>query len=59
MRYWGFWVVEIDQYSPENSRVIAAGVPNAELVIVEGANHSVHIEKPDLVFAKIRSHLDS
>ncbi|KAK7739692.1 hypothetical protein SLS53_005660 [Cytospora paraplurivora] len=41
----------------ENSRLIAAKVPNAELFIVEGANHSVHAEKPELVLSKIRNHI--
>lgn len=41
----------------ENSKIIASKVPNAELFIVEGANHSVHAEKPELVLSKIRSHI--
>ncbi|KAJ0164869.1 Proline iminopeptidase [Colletotrichum tanaceti] len=42
---------------PENSRLIAERVPGAELVLVEGANHGVHAEKPDLVLGRIREHL--
>ncbi|KAJ4387340.1 hypothetical protein N0V93_007929 [Gnomoniopsis smithogilvyi] len=44
---------------PENSKIIAARVPQSEIIVVEGANHSVHIEKPDIVLARIRRHLDS
>ncbi|CAN8105471.1 unnamed protein product [Discula destructiva] len=43
---------------PGNSEVIASRIPQAELFVVEGANHSVHLEKPELVLEKIRSHLD-
>lgn len=43
------WICPVNQ-----SRTIAAGIPNAELVIVEGANHPVHIEKNALVLAGIR-----
>ncbi|WQF81168.1 Putative alpha/beta hydrolase-1, peptidase S33 [Colletotrichum destructivum] len=42
---------------PENSRLIAERIPGAELVLVEGANHGVHAEKPDLVLGRIREHL--
>ncbi|KUI59947.1 Proline iminopeptidase [Cytospora mali] len=42
---------------PENSKLIATSVPGAELFVVEGANHSVHAEKPELVLSKIRTHL--
>ena len=40
--------------TPNQSRIIAAGIPNSELLIVEGANHPVHIEKSELVLARIR-----
>ncbi|PSN70255.1 alpha/beta-hydrolase [Corynespora cassiicola Philippines] len=43
----------------ENSKLIAKNIPRAELFIVEGANHSVHVEKPDLVIGKIRDFLAS
>lgn len=42
---------------PENSKVIVSRIPSAELFVVEGANHSVHVEKPALVLAKIKTHL--
>lgn len=41
----------------ENSKTIAAKVPNAELFLVAGANHSVHTEKPELILDKIRRHI--
>ncbi|TEA20434.1 Proline iminopeptidase [Colletotrichum sidae] len=43
---------------PENSKLIAERVPGAELFLVEGANHGVHAEKPEVVLPKIRSHLE-
>ncbi|OLN81968.1 Proline iminopeptidase 4 [Colletotrichum chlorophyti] len=42
---------------PENSKLIAERVPGAELFLVEGANHGVHAEKPELVLGRIRKHL--
>ncbi|KUI66322.1 Proline iminopeptidase [Cytospora mali] len=42
---------------PENSKLIATRVLGAELFVVEGANHSVHAEKPEIVLGKIRTHL--
>lgn len=41
----------------ENSRIIADGIPGADLLIVPGANHSVHIEKPEIVLKRIREFL--
>jgi pimeloyl-ACP methyl ester carboxylesterase len=41
----------------DNSRVIADGISGAELLIVPDANHSVHIEKPDIVLGQIREFL--
>ena len=41
----------------ENSKAIVERVPDAELLIVPGANHGVHIEKPDIVLSAIRKHL--
>ncbi|KAK2758403.1 proline iminopeptidase [Colletotrichum kahawae] len=43
---------------PENSKLIAAKIPGAELFMVENANHGVHAEKPEVVLPKIRSHLN-
>ena len=34
---------------PENSRLLAEGIPGAELYIVKGAGHGFHVEKPDEV----------
>lgn len=34
---------------PDNSRLLAEGIPGAELYIVEGAGHSFFFEKPDEV----------
>lgn len=42
---------------PSQSRMIAAGVPDARLLMVEGANHAVHHEKNALVLAEIRKFL--
>ncbi|KAH6894677.1 Alpha/Beta hydrolase protein, partial [Thelonectria olida] len=42
---------------PENSELIAERVPNAELFVVDKANHSVHSEQPVLVLSKIREFL--
>lgn len=38
----------------EYSRIIAELVPDAELLVVPGANHGVHIERPDIVLNAIR-----
>lgn len=43
---------------PSQSRMIAAGIPSAELFMVEGANHAVHVEKNALVIARAREFLD-
>lgn len=43
------WICPVRQ-----SQVIASGIPGAELDIIEGANHPVHIEKNELVLGKIR-----
>ncbi|KAK1585742.1 Alpha/Beta hydrolase protein [Colletotrichum navitas] len=43
---------------PENSKLIAERIPGAELFRVEGANHGVHAEKPELVLGRIREHLN-
>lgn len=40
-----------------NSQQIADGIPGADLLVVEGANHSVHLEKNQLVLDAIRKHL--
>ena len=42
---------------PSQSRLIAERVPNAELLEVKGANHSVHLEKNELVIDAIREFL--
>ncbi|KAK8006042.1 hypothetical protein PG991_012339 [Apiospora marii] len=44
---------------PENSEFIASKIPDAALMVVENANHSVHLEKNDEVIARIRSHLET
>lgn len=41
----------------DNSRIIVDGIPGAELLIVPDANHSVHIEKPEIVLKRIRDFL--
>ena len=40
-----------------SSQQIADGIPGADLLVVEGANHSVHLEKNQLVLDAIRKHL--
>ncbi|KAK7949250.1 uncharacterized protein PG986_010136 [Apiospora aurea] len=42
---------------PENSAFIASKIPDATLMVVENANHGVHLEKNEEVIARIRSHL--
>ncbi|KAK8093502.1 alpha/beta-hydrolase [Apiospora hydei] len=44
---------------PENSELIASKIPDATLMVVENANHSVHLEKNEEVIARIRSHLET
>lgn len=39
---------------PSQSRIMAARIPNAQLEVFAGANHSVHIEKNSEVIAAIR-----
>ncbi|KAL4903053.1 hypothetical protein BDW74DRAFT_180344 [Aspergillus multicolor] len=39
---------------PEQSRVLAEGIRGARLVVVPGANHSVHLEKKEVVLGAIR-----
>ncbi|KAK9421485.1 putative Alpha/Beta hydrolase protein [Seiridium unicorne] len=41
----------------KNSEFIASKIHGSTLVIVENANHSVHLEKNELVLRKIRDHL--
>ena len=43
--------------APSQSKLIASRIPGAELMIVDGANHSVHHEANDLVIARIRDFL--
>lgn len=47
------WICPVNQ-----SRVIASGIPGAELDVIEGANHPVHIEKNELVLGKIRDFIE-
>jgi proline iminopeptidase len=39
---------------PSQSRLMAARIPNAQLEVFVGANHSVHMEKNGEVIATIR-----
>jgi pimeloyl-ACP methyl ester carboxylesterase len=39
----------------DHSRTIAAALPDAQLVVVEGAGHMVQLEKPDLVSQQLRA----
>jgi proline iminopeptidase len=40
---------------PDQSRIIAEGVPGARLLIIKEANHAVHIEKNERVIEAIRA----
>ncbi|PYI36922.1 alpha/beta-hydrolase [Aspergillus indologenus CBS 114.80] len=42
---------------PEQSEIIVKGIPGAKLAVVAGANHSVHLEKNEMVLEMIRGHL--
>ncbi|PYH87474.1 alpha/beta-hydrolase [Aspergillus ellipticus CBS 707.79] len=42
---------------PAQSEIIAAGIPDAKLVVVKGANHGVHLEQNERVLAEIRAFL--
>lgn len=45
---------ELDTWSgPEQHRLIAAAIPNSELVIVPGAGHMIQLEAPDAVNSAI------
>lgn len=44
---------------PSQSRLIAEAIPGAELFMVEGANHAVHVEAREVVLARIRRFLSS
>ena len=39
----------------EHSRAIAAAIPTAQLVVVEGAGHMVQLERPSLVTLQLRA----
>ncbi|KAL3455823.1 alpha/beta-hydrolase [Aspergillus heterothallicus] len=43
---------------PKQSRIIAEGIPGAELVVLPGAGHSVHLEKNAEVLGLIRAFLE-
>jgi len=42
---------------PSQSMEICAGIPNAELFVVEGCNHAVHLEANTEVIARVRNFL--
>lgn len=42
---------------PSQSRLLASSIPGAELCMVAGANHAVHVEARDIVLARIRQFL--
>jgi len=39
--------------TPNQARLMAEGIPNSELLIVEGAPHGVHVDSGDLVRARL------
>jgi pimeloyl-ACP methyl ester carboxylesterase len=44
--------------SPRKGRALAAALPGAELVVLPGAGHYVHVEEPALVAGPIREFID-
>ena len=42
---------------PSQSRLLAEAIPNAELFMVENANHAVHVEARDAVLTRLRTFL--
>ncbi|UCE86507.1 MAG: alpha/beta hydrolase [Deltaproteobacteria bacterium] len=42
---------------PDSARALAAGLPNARLVEIEGAGHHVHLDRPEAVLAALREFL--
>ncbi|KAL2210537.1 alpha/beta-hydrolase [Sarocladium strictum] len=42
---------------PNHSRIIAEKIPGAELAVIPGANHAVHVEKTEIVLDLIRKFL--
>ncbi|ADO44203.1 alpha/beta hydrolase fold protein (plasmid) [Ketogulonicigenium vulgare Y25] len=48
------WICPVSQ-----SRLMAEKIPNATLLVVEGANHSVHAQAPDVVMPAVREFLSA
>jgi proline iminopeptidase len=46
-------------FPPEHQGVLAAGIPNARLRIIERAGHNPHLEQPDRVFAAVREFISA
>ena len=46
-------------FPPEHQVELAAGIPNAQLRIIERAGHNAHAERPEAVMAAIRGFLSS
>lgn len=44
-------------YPPEHQEQLAAGIPNARLVLIDRAGHNPHDEQPDEVFAAVKRFL--
>lgn len=44
---------------PQQSQLTASLIPNSQLEIIKGANHSVHLEKNEEVINLILQHLSS
>ena len=47
------------QFPPEHQRALAAGLPNAQLVIIEQAGHNAHSDRPAEVIEAIRHFMAS
>ena len=50
---------ELDSKYIEIGRILESGIPNAEMQIIPGAGHAIHLEQPDAVIDAIRGFLSS
>lgn len=51
------WVGSRDDEFLDGSRTLAAGIPEARFVCIEGAGHHPHMENPDVWLEAMRAHL--
>ncbi|HEU4880047.1 MAG TPA: 2-succinyl-6-hydroxy-2,4-cyclohexadiene-1-carboxylate synthase [Gemmatimonadaceae bacterium] len=50
---------ELDSKYIEIGRILESGIPNAEMQIIPGAGHAIHLEQPDAVIDAIRGFLSA